>query len=102
MIKEYIVSEIRASQDISPFVFVTLRDPSEKTGGRMNTPFQMAGAGSMEDMMENLSRMFTQTMTGGFTTVLKLTEREYRNMDIKVGDRISLKIDKIELGSVNS
>jgi len=39
-------------------------------------------------------------MTGGFTTVLKLTEKEYRDLDIRVGDRISLKIDKVDLGSV--
>ena len=100
MIKEYIVSEIRASHDVSPYVFVTLRDPNEKTGGQLNTPFQVAGFGSMEEMMENLSRMFTQSMTGGFTTVLKLTEKEYRELDIRVGDRISLQIDKIDLGSV--
>jgi hypothetical protein len=97
MIKEYIVSEIRASRDVSPYVFITLQDPDERGGGSSpNNRLQVASFGSMEDMMENLSRAFAQTMTGGFTTTIKLTEGEYRELDVRVGDRITLEIEKIE------
>jgi hypothetical protein len=97
MEKVYIVQEIRASQEISPFVYITLSDPREKMPDQKMSGFKAVSFSSMEDMMENLGKVFTQSMVGGFKTVLKLTELEYRNLDVKVGDRVSIKIDKIEL-----
>jgi len=35
-------------------------------------------------------------MTGGFTTVIKMQLSEYDNMDIKVGDKLSLTINKVQ------
>ena len=100
MDKEYIVQEIRASQDISPYVYITLRDPKDKATGTSTSGFKAVSFGSMEDMMENLGKVFTQSMAGGFTTVLKLNENEYRDLDVRVGDRVFLKINKIELPSL--
>mgnify|MGYP006296449661 CR=1 FL=1 len=100
MDKEYIIQEIRASQDISPYVYITLRDPKNKTKESTTSGFKAVSFGSMDDMMENLGKVFNQQMAGGFTTVLKLTENEYRDLDVRVGDRVKLKIDKIELSSL--
>lgn len=36
-------------------------------------------------------------MTGGFTTVIKLKLSEYEDLDIKVGDKMSLTMDKVQL-----
>jgi hypothetical protein len=100
MDKEYIIQEIRASQDISPYVYITLRDPKDKSTGSSTSGFKAVSFGSMEDMMENLGKVFTQQMAGGFTTVLKLTENEYRELDVRVGDRVKLDINKIDFSSL--
>jgi hypothetical protein len=99
MIKEYIVSEIRASHGVSPYVFITLEDPKNRVRTPSNPQFHVSSFGSMEDVMENLSKVFTQSVSGGFTTTLKLTENEYKKLDVRVGDRLSLMIDKVEYGS---
>lgn len=97
MNKEYVVQEVRAPQEISPYVYITLRDPKEKPTGAATSGFRAVSFGSMDDMMENLGKVFTQSVAGGHTTVLKLTEKEYRDLDVRVGDRVSVKIDKIEV-----
>jgi hypothetical protein len=97
MKKEYIVQEIRASQEISPYVYISLRDPREKATRSTTSGFRAVSFSSMEDMMENLGKVVTQSMAGGFTTVLKVTEQEYRELDVRVGDRVFLNVDKIEL-----
>lgn len=96
--KEFIVSQVRASQDVSPYVYLSLKDPNapDRAQGDMN--FKAFSIGDMNEMMENLSRVLTQQTPGGFTTILKLTEDEYREMDIKVGDRVTLNIQKTQIG----
>lgn len=99
MRKEYVVTQIRASSDVSPYVFISLRDPEDSgDSSSKGARFRVVGLGSMENVMENLGRAFSQQMMGEFTTVLKVNEDEYRELDVRVGDRVSLKIDKIELG----
>ena len=100
MRKEYVVTQIRASSDVSPHVFISLRDPEDaRDSSSQGAQFRVIGSGSMDKMMENLSRAFSQQMMGEFTTVIKVTEDEYKELDVRVGDRVSLKIDKIELGT---
>ena len=91
--KEYVVTEISASPDGSPYVFVSLKGPGE-VGGPQRTPVRVAAVGSLEEMLQNLSKQ----MMGGFKTVIKLGLEEYEKLDIKVGDRVSLDISKIQVG----
>ena len=96
--KEYVVTEISASPDGSPYVFVSLKGP-EEVGGPRRAPFtSVADFGSMDDMFRNLGRVISKQMMGGFATVIKLGLDEYEKLDIKVGDRVSLEINKIQVG----
>jgi len=59
----YIVTEISASPDGSPFVFITLRDPSEVRGPQKTSPASPAVTfGSMDDMFRNLGRVISKQM----------------------------------------
>jgi hypothetical protein len=96
--KVYIVTEISASPDGSPFVFITLRDPSEVRGPqKVSTASPMVTFTSMNDMFKNLGRVISKQMMGGFATVIKLSLNEYEKLDFKVGDRVSVAIDKTQI-----
>ena len=97
--KEYVVTEITASSDGSPYVFVSLKDP-EDIGGPQRSPFAQSAATfrSMDDMFKNLGQLISRQMMKGFTTVIKLSLDKYEKLDIKVGDRIALEINKIQVG----
>lgn len=97
-VKEYVVSQIRASSEVSPYVYVSLKDPSVEEDAGQSNPFRAFSFGDMNEMMENLSRALTQQAIGGPETVLKLTEDEYRELEIRVGDRVSLQIQKTQVG----
>ena len=95
--KEYVVTEISASPDGSPYVFVSLKGP-EEVGGPQRTPVSsMESYRSMDDMFKNLGRIISAQMAGGFATVIKLSLNEYERLDIKVGERISLDINKVQV-----
>ncbi len=52
----------------------------------------------MDDMFKNLGRVISKQMMGGFATVIKLSLNEYEKLDFKVGDRVSVEIDKTQIG----
>ena len=95
LIKEYVITEISAASDGSPFILITLKDPSDVRGPqkKMNDPTTVAFT-SINDMMKNLGNVISKQMTGSFATVVKITLDEYEKSGFKVGDRISVKIDK--------
>ncbi len=96
--KEYIITEISASTDGSPYVFVSLKGPKE-VGGPQRAPISSASSfQSMDEMVKNLSHIFSKQMMGGFATVIKLGLDEYEKLDVKVGDKISLEINKMQIG----
>ena len=97
--KEYVVTEITASSDGSPFVFVTLKSPEEIRGPQRPAVSSVETFTSMEDMFRNLGRVMSKQMIGSFATVIKLSLNEYEKVDIKVGDRISIDIDKMQIGT---
>jgi len=99
MRKEYVVTEISASPDGTPYVLVSLRDPKEVGGPQRPSSSSTATFSSMDDMFKNLGRVISKQMMGSFATVLKLSLNEYEKLDIKVGDRVSIDIDKIQLGT---
>jgi len=70
--KEYVITEISASPDGSPSVSFT----------------------SMNDMLKNFGNVISKQMMGSFATIIKITLNEYEKCDFKVGDRVSLEINK--------
>ena len=94
--KEYIVTEITASPDGAPYVFVTFKSP-EEIRNPQGAPFASPRVtfGSMDDMVKNLGNVISRQMTRGFVTVVKLSLNAYETLDIKVGDRIAMDLNKI-------
>ena len=95
--KEYVVTEISAAPDGSPFVFVTLKGPEEVGGPQRTPPTSLESFRSMDDVFQNLGSIISKQMMGGFATVMKLSLAEYDKLDIRVGDKISLDINKIQV-----
>jgi hypothetical protein len=99
--KEYVITEISASPDGSPFVLVTLKDPSDVRGPQKNVGNpSMATFTSMNDMFNNFGKVFSKQMMAGFVTVIKISLDEYEKTNFKVGDRVSVEIDKSEFGGL--
>jgi len=95
LIKEYVITEISASPDGSPAVMVTLKDPSDVRGPQKKTGNPaMVTFTSMNDMMKNFGNVISKQMMGSFATIIKITLDEYEKCDIKVGDRVSVAINK--------
>ena len=107
MKKECVISRIEASQDGSPYVYVTFSDPNDyKPGAEKSFGMNMMAFTSPEDLMKNLPKAIgnmSKAMTGGgFPTdspTFKISMREYEDMAIKVGDKITIKINKSDSSS---
>ena len=92
--KDYVITEISASSDGSPSIMITLKDPSDVRGPqKMNKP-AMVTFTSMNDVMKNFGNVISKQMMGGFVTIIKITLDEYEKCDFKVGDRVSIQINK--------
>jgi hypothetical protein len=109
--KDYIVSRIEASQDGAPYVYVAVNDPNDyKQGGeRQQSPFgpNMMAFTSPEDLMKNLPKMMSNIsrMTGGGgaltdSPTFKMSMREYEDMAIKVGDKVTIEIKKSDSSGI--
>jgi len=100
LVKEYVITEIKSAPDGSPFILVTLKDPSDVKGPQQNpaNPSSMAAFSSINDMMQNFGNVMSKQMMGNFATLIKITLDEYEKSAFKVGDIISLKIDKAITG----
>jgi hypothetical protein len=85
MRREFIVARIEASQDGSPYVYVTFNDPNVT---------------SIEDLMKNMPKVITNIgfMGPGLTDspTIKLSMPEYQDMGIKVGDKVYIEIQKAD------
>ena len=106
MKREFIVARIEASQDGSPYVYVTFNDPKEYKPDRPANPF---GPNTMqfspiEEMMKNMPKVMAGLpgMFGSVTEspVMKLSMREYQDLGIKVGDKVVVEIQKVEASGV--
>jgi len=92
--KEYVITEISASSDGSPSIMITLKDPSDVRGPQKVNKPAMVTFTSMNDMMKNFGNVISKQMMGGFATIIKITLDEYEKCDFKVGDRVSIEINK--------
>ena len=112
MKKEFIVSKIEASQDGSPYVYISFTDPNDPKsaeGGRTgrNFPHSPFGIGvgavpftSPEDLMKNLPKAMSNMLGGGGMTpsdipTFKISMKEYDDMQLKVGDKVTIEIKKV-------
>ena len=108
MRREFIVAKIEASQDGSPYVYVTFSDPKDYKPDKPNmNPFgasNVAAFSSMDDLMKNLPKVMAgfPGMMGAATETptIKLSMREYQDMGIKVGDKVFIEIQKAESSGI--
>lgn len=104
---DYVVSRIEASQDGSPYVYVTYANPNDfKAGAERPANPNMMAFTSPEDLMKNLPKAManiSKAMGGGALTdspTFKITMREYEDMSIKVGDKVSIEIKKSDSSGI--
>jgi hypothetical protein len=106
MKKDFIVSKIEAPQDGSQYVFIAFTDPSEpKSSGGAGNPFGKSGEAipftSPEDLMKNLPKVMSNMLGAGGgmygnSPTFKITMKEYEDMAIKVGDKVTVEINKVD------
>jgi hypothetical protein len=109
--KEFVILRIEASQDGSPYVYITFSDPNDYKSGerKQQNPFgsNVMAFTSPEDLMKNLpkamgdiSKMITGGGGAGLTDspTFKMSMKEYEDMGIKVGDKVSIEIKKSDTG----
>jgi hypothetical protein len=103
MKKGYIISRIECSL---PYVYVAFSDANDyKAGGeKQQNPFgpSMMAFTSPEDLMKNLPKIMSNIsrMTGGGVPIdsptFKMNMKEYDDIGIKVGDKVTIEIKKSE------
>jgi hypothetical protein len=118
MKKDFIVSKIEASSDGSPYVYISIIDPNDKSSegsahaGR-NFPQSPFGVGigavpftSPEDLMKNLPKAMSNMLGGssGISTpsnmpMFKISMKEYHDMQLKIGDKVTIEIKKTDSGT---
>jgi hypothetical protein len=106
MKKDFIVSKIEATQDGSQYVFIGFTDPNEpKSSGGAGSPFSKSGEAipftSPEDLMKNLPKVMSNMLGAGRgmhgnSPTFKITMKEYEDMAIKVGDKVTIEINKVD------
>jgi hypothetical protein len=107
MKKDFVISRIEASQDGAPYVYIALNDPNDFKPGaeKPQNPFgpNMMAFTSPEDLMKNLPKMMSNisrmTAGGGVPTdspTFKMSMKEYEDIGIKVGDKVTIEIKKSE------
>jgi hypothetical protein len=104
MRKEYIVAKIQSPQEGSHYVYVTFTDDKEYRPEEKKMQGQFGpGVGtfnSIEDLMKNMPKIMANIPglggAGGQTEspTVKLSMREYEDMNIKVGDKVYFDIYK--------
>jgi hypothetical protein len=109
----YIVSRIEAAQDGQPYIYVTYANSNDyKAGANRSPPFNPFGANMMafnspEDLMKNLPKAMADMGKamggGGFPSdspTFKISMREYEDMSLKVGDKVTIEIKKAESSGI--
>lgn len=110
MTKEFVVSKIEAPEDGSPYISIVLTDvkgnftPTRRQQGFPENPFGIAAIpiSSLDDL-ENLPKKISDAINAAFSgssnntssdsTIFKITEKEFQELDIKIGDKITLEIE---------
>jgi hypothetical protein len=107
MKKDFVISRIEASQDGAPYVYIALNDPNDfKPGSEKQQNPNMMAFTSPEDLMKNLPKAMSnisKAMGGAGpptdSPTFKISMREYEDMAIRVGDKITIEIKKSDSSS---
>jgi hypothetical protein len=109
MKKEFVVSKIETPQDGSPYIYVVLTDargnltPTRRQQGFPEYPFGIATIPitSLDDL-KNLPKKISDAINDAFHgdrnsilsdfTIFKISKREYQELGIRIGDKVSLEI----------
>jgi hypothetical protein len=102
MRKEYIVAKIQSGQEGSHYVYVTFSDEKDYRSQEKKTQSQFGPEvgtfNSIEDLMKNMPKIMANLpgLGGGQSEspTVKLSMREYEDMNIKVGDKVYFDIYK--------
>lgn len=105
--KEFIVSKIEPSKDDSPYIYVSLYtkdnfSPTRRQQGFPENPFGVAAIPitSLDDL-KNLPKKISDAIESTFggrnnisseSTTFKITVREFEELGIKIGDKVTLEI----------
>jgi hypothetical protein len=110
MKKEFIVSKIEASQDGSPHLYVMLTDTrgnftsTRRQQGFPENPFGVAAIPitslddfkdlpkKISDAIEGAIRGASNNISSSECTTLKMNTREYEELGIKIGNKVTLEI----------
>lgn len=116
MKKEFVVCKIVAPEDGSPYISIVLTDtkgnftPTRRQQGFPENPFGIAAIpiSSLDDL-KNLPKKISDAMNAAFSgssnntssdsTVFKITQKEFQELDIKIGDKITLEIKASNTGT---
>jgi hypothetical protein len=116
MKKEFVVCKIVAPEDGSPYISIVLIDtkgnftPTRRQQGFPENPFGIAAIpiSSLDDL-KNLPKKISDAMNAAFSgssnntssdsTVFKMTQKEFQELDIKIGDKITLEIKTSNTGT---
>ena len=109
--KEFIVSNIETSKDSSPYVYVSINpngdfSPTRRQQGFPENPFGVAAIPitSLDDL-KNLPKKISDAIESAFgggggrndifseSTTFKMNVREFEELGIKIGDKITLEIN---------
>jgi hypothetical protein len=118
MKKEFVVSKIEPPQDGSDYIYVVLTDPrgnftpTRRQQGFPENPFGIAAIpiSSLDDL-KNLPKKISDVINAALgrssnnassdSTIFKMTEKEFQELGIKIGDKITLEI-KISNNSIST
>jgi hypothetical protein len=119
MKKELVVSKIDAPEDSSPYISIVLTDvkgnftPTRRQQGFPENPFGIAAIpiSSLDDL-RNLPKKISDAINAAFSgssnntssdsTVFKMTEKEFRELGIKIGDKITVEIRTSNTGTATT
>ena len=102
MNKDFVISKIEASQDGSPYVYVTFTDshePKLPSGGGSGEAVPIM---SPEDLMKNLPKVMS-SMFGdkrGVSPTFKISTKDYEDAQLKVGEKVTIGIKKADNSGV--
>ena len=118
MKKEFIVSKVVVPQDGGPYICIVLRDikgnftPTRRQQGFPENPFGIATIpiSSLDDL-RNLPKKISDAINAASgtsendaaydSTTLKMTEREFQELGIKEGDKVTIEIKVFNSDTVN-
>lgn len=107
--KEFIVSKIETSKDNSPYVYLSIYtkdnfSPTRRQQGFPENPFGVAAIPitSLDDL-KNLPKKISDAIESAFdsgrnnisseSTIFKMNRREFEELGIKIGDKVTLEIN---------